>query len=169
MQIRKLVASAIIVASTAACMPQEAALHAAASEAQLPQWDLSDAVIFPASRGLQHAEDGVVLSDGLLLVGDSQHGLVTLDADGTKAPFGNFAGAGFVARPAEGWSNPNGIAFEPDGLHVLIADIVEGKIFRANSHSGAVELIYDHEFGVNTAVADSTGAICGSRSLLPIR
>ena len=64
------------------------------------RWTLGDAIFFPADRSLTHAEDGVVLPDGKLLVGDWGHGLVTLSADGTKRPFGDFATAGFKTKPA---------------------------------------------------------------------
>lgn len=132
--------------------------------AAYPHWTLSDAVTFPHQRTLLHAEDGVMLDDGRLIVGDAQHGLVFVAADGSKAPFGNFADAGFIAGPASGWSNPNGVALEPDGRHLLVADIVEGKIFRANIATGDVELVYDHAYGVNTAVADGHGTIWFTQS-----
>ncbi len=129
-----------------------------------PRWTLEDATFFPADRSLTHAEDGVVLPDGRLLVGDWEHGLVTLTADGTRRPFGDFAAAGFRTRPAPDWGSPNGVAFEPDGRHVLVGDIVTGAIYRADTASGRVTRIYDHPFGVNTAVRDSSGAIWFTQS-----
>lgn len=129
-----------------------------------PRWTLADATFFPADRTLTHAEDGVVLADGRLLVGDWEHGLVTIAADGVRRPFGDFAAAGFRTRPAPDWGSPNGIAFEPDGRHVLVADIVTGAIYRADTASGRVTRIYDHGFGVNTAVRDSSGAIWFTQS-----
>jgi sugar lactone lactonase YvrE len=127
-------------------------------------WTLEDATFFPADRSLIHAEDGVVLPDGRLLVGDQAHGLVTLAADGTRRPFGDFAAAGFRTRPAPNWGSPNGISLEPDQRHILIADITTGGIYRAETQSGAVTRIYDHVFGVNTAVRDSHGAIWFTQS-----
>jgi sugar lactone lactonase YvrE len=129
-----------------------------------PHWTIEDATFFPEDRSLTHAEDGVVLPDGRLLVGDWEHGLVMLAADGTRRPFGDFAAAGFRTRPAPDWGSPNGVAFEPDGRHVLVADIVTGSIYRADTASGEVRRIYDHLYGVNTAVRDSSGAIWFTQS-----
>ncbi|WP_158093651.1 SMP-30/gluconolactonase/LRE family protein [Erythrobacter dokdonensis] len=120
--------------------------------------------LFPADRSLTHAEDGVVLPDGRLLVGDWDHGLVTLDPDGTKRPFGNFAAAGFRTRPDPLWNSPNGISWEPDGRHVLVADITGGHIYRVDTRTQAVARIYDHPFGVNAAVRDPSGAIWFTQS-----
>ncbi|KLI64956.1 SMP-30/gluconolactonase/LRE family protein [Aurantiacibacter marinus] len=163
MSIRKHIIAVVLLAGASACAQADTET-AEAGAGDLPQWTLEDVSLFPADGSLLHAEDGVVLPDGRLLVGDAEHGLVTLAEDGTKTPFGNFAAAGFIVGPAAGWSNPNGVALEPDGIHVLVADIVEGKIFRANTQTGDVELVFDHEFGVNTAVADSSGAIWFTQS-----
>lgn len=120
--------------------------------------------VFPADRSLTHAEDGVALPDGRLLVGDWDHGLVTLDPDGTKRPFGDFAAAGFKKKPHPLWNSPNGISWEPDGRHVLVADITGGHIYRVDTHTEAVERIYDHPFGVNAVVRDPSGAIWFTQS-----
>ncbi|GMN04382.1 SMP-30/gluconolactonase/LRE family protein [Altererythrobacter sp. MTPC7] len=119
---------------------------------------------FPADRSLTHAEDGVVLSDGRLLVGDWDHGLVTLDGDGKKEPFGDFAAAGFRTRPDPLWNSPNGVSWEPDGRHVLVADITGGHIYRVDTKTEAVARIYDHPFGVNAVVRDPSGAIWFTQS-----
>gem|GEM_PF-509501 len=119
---------------------------------------------FPAEGGLTHAEDGVILPDGRLLVGDWNHGLVTIAPDGTIAPFGDFAAAGFRTKPDPLWNSPNGIAWEPDGRHVLVADITGGHIYRVDTQTGAVARIYDHPFGVNAAIRDSSGAIWFTQS-----
>lgn len=120
--------------------------------------------LFPSDRTLTHAEDGVVLPDGRLLVGDWDHGLVTLDPDGTKRPFGDFAAAGFRTKPDPLWNSPNGISWEPDGRHVLVADITGGHIYRVDTTTEAVRRIYDHPFGVNAAVRDPSGAIWFTQS-----
>lgn len=120
--------------------------------------------LFPSDRTLTHAEDGVVLPDGRLLVGDWDHGLVTLDPDGTKRPFGDFAAAGFRTKPDPLWNSPNGISWEPDGRHVLVADITSGHIYRVDTMTEAVRRIYDHPFGVNAAVRDPSGAIWFTQS-----
>lgn len=119
---------------------------------------------FPANGGLTHAEDGVILPDGRLLVGDWTHGLITIAADGTIAPFGDFAAAGFRTKPDSLWNSPNGVSWEPDGRHVLVADITGGHIFRVDTATQAVARIYDHPFGVNAAVRDPSGAIWFTQS-----
>ncbi|MFC2954070.1 SMP-30/gluconolactonase/LRE family protein [Marinicaulis aureus] len=124
----------------------------------------TDATLFPPDRTLTHAEDGVVLSDGSVLVGDWDHGLVVLAPDGTHRAFGDFAAAGFKSKPAPDWNSPNGISLEPDGAHALVADITSGHIYRVNVTSEAVTRIYDHPFGVNNVVRDPSGAIWFTQS-----
>ncbi len=132
--------------------------------AAAPSWRADQFSLFPADRSLTHAEDGVVLQDGTLLVGDFDYGLVTLSPAGEKKPFGNFAAAGFETAPSPFRGGPNGISFESDGRHVLVADIFTGSIYRADTQSQEVTRIYDHEFGVNAAVRDGTGAIWFTQS-----
>ncbi|MEE4208714.1 MAG: nuclear transport factor 2 family protein, partial [Parvularcula sp.] len=134
-------------------------LRASASEKPRSEYSL-----FPASGTLTHAEDGVVLPDGRLLVGDWIHGLVTLDPDGTKRPFGDFASAGFRSKPDPMWNSPNGVSWEPDGRHVLVADITGGHIYRVDTQTEAVVLLYDHPFGVNAVIRDPSGAIWFTQS-----
>lgn len=119
---------------------------------------------FPAAGGLTHAEDGVILPDGRVLVGDWNHGLVTVAPDGTIAPFGDFAAAGFRTKPDPLWNSPNGISWEPDGRHALVADITGGHIYRVDTVTEAVARIYDHPFGVNAAIRDPAGAIWFTQS-----
>ncbi|MGY6551506.1 MAG: SMP-30/gluconolactonase/LRE family protein [Erythrobacter sp.] len=119
---------------------------------------------FPAEGGLTHAEDGVILPDGRLLVGDWNHGLVTIAPGGTIAPFGDFAAAGFRTRPDPMWNSPNGIAWEPDGRHVLVADITGGHIYRADTVTQQVARIYAHPYGVNAVIRDPSGAIWFTQS-----
>jgi sugar lactone lactonase YvrE len=135
-----------------------------AGKAGPAHWTLADTTLFPLERSLTHAEDGVALPDGSLLVGDWDYGLIMLSAAGAKRPFGNFAAAGFERRPAPNWGSPNGISFEPDGRHVLVADITTGAIYRADTETEEVTRIYDHPYGVNTAVRDSSGAIWFTQS-----
>ncbi|OAB63122.1 hypothetical protein AY599_18110 [Leptolyngbya valderiana BDU 20041] len=130
----------------------------------IPSWSLADAQPFPPSRSLTHAEDGVALGDGRLLVGDWDHGLVELSPDGSSRPFGDFAAAGFTARPALTWNSPNGIAFEPDGRHLLVADITEGFLFRVDTETETVVRLLDHPFGINSAIRDPSGAIWFTQS-----
>lgn len=121
-------------------------------------------VVFPANRSLTHAEDGVALADGRLLVGDWKHGLVAISETGEIRPFGDFAAAGFKTKPAPNWGSPNGISFEPDNRHVLVADITTGAIYRVDTRTETTTRIYDHSFGVNAVVRDSTGAIWFTQS-----
>ena len=88
---------------------------------------------FPADRSLTHPEDGVVLADGTVLTGDWDHGLVAISRDGGKRPFGSFAGAGFRTKPDPMWNSPNGVSWEPDMRHVLVADITGGHIYRVDT------------------------------------
>ncbi|GLQ21951.1 SMP-30/gluconolactonase/LRE family protein [Algimonas porphyrae] len=127
-------------------------------------WTMADATVFPTNRSLTHAEDGVLLGDGRLLVGDWDHGLVALSPDGTKRPFGHFAAAGFRAKPDPLWNSPNGVSWDPNGRHVLVADITGGHIYRVDTQTEAVIRLYDHLFGVNAVVRDPSGAIWFTQS-----
>src|SRR6056297_1544952 len=118
----------------------------------------------PADGGLVRPEDGVALDDGTLLIGDQLHGLVALAPDGTKRPFGDFAAAGYVHEPPARSAGPNGVAMEPDGVHVLVADILTGAIYRVNTGNEEVELVHQHEFGANSARRDSSGAVWFTQS-----
>lgn len=120
--------------------------------------------LVPADRSLVRPEDGVMLADGTLLIADQIHGLVALDPDGAKRPFGDFAAAGFVHEPPNRSAGPNGVAMEPDGIHVLVADILTGAIYRINTDTEQVVRIHQHEFGANSARRDSSGAVWFTQS-----
>lgn len=120
--------------------------------------------LLPADRSLVRPEDGVMLDDGTLLVADQVHGLVALDPKGAKRPFGDFAAAGYVHEPPERSAGPNGVAMEPDGIHVLVADILSGAIYRINTETEQVVRIHQHEFGANSARRDSSGAVWFTQS-----
>ena len=120
--------------------------------------------MFPADRSLVRPEDGVMLADGTLLIADQVHGLVALDAAGDRRPFGDFAAAGYVHEPPERSAGPNGVAMEPNGIHVLVADVFTGAIYRVHTVTEHVERIYQHEFGVNSARRDRTGALWFTQS-----
>ena len=136
-------------------------VHAHASESALAYQPVA---LFPADRSLVRPEDGVMLADGTLLIADQVHGLVALDSAGAKQPFGDFASAGYVHEPPERSAGPNGVAMEPDSIHVLVADILTGAIYRINTESEQVVRIYQHEFGANSARRDSSGAVWFSQS-----
>jgi len=89
---------------------------------------------------------------------------VALSPDGAKRPFGDFAAAGYVHEPPDRSAGPNGVALEPDGIHVLVADVLTGAIYRANTETEQVELVHQHEFGANSARSDSIGAIWFTQS-----
>ncbi len=127
-------------------------------------WTFEDAELLPADQSLMRPEDGVALADGTLLVADQRYGLVSLSPDGSFRPFGNFAAVGYVHEPPEIVAGPNGVSLEPGGKHVLVADVFTGAIYRTDIERETTELIYRHAYGVNTAVADSTGAIWFTQS-----
>src|SRR6056297_2502616 len=118
----------------------------------------------PADGGLVRPEDGVALDDGTLLIGDQVYGLVALAPDGTKRPFGDFAAAGYVHEPPANSAGPNCVSMEPDGMHVLVADILTGAIYRVNTRTEQVVRIYQHEYGANSARRDSSGAVWFTQS-----
>jgi len=156
---RRLVLASIVLLGLQGCNAEQAS-----APEELPRWAVGKGSFFPADRTLTHAEDGVVLADGTLVVGDFKYGLVTLAPDGTRKPFGDFAKVGFEYAPSPNRGGPNGISFEPDGRHVLVADIFTGAIYRADTVTQAVTKIYDHPYGVNAAVRDSSGAIWFTQS-----
>jgi sugar lactone lactonase YvrE len=130
----------------------------------LPLWSFEPAQIFPADRSLLRPEDGVVLADGRVVVADQAYGLRIIAADGAAAPFGRFADAGYRLEPPAHPAGPNGVSFEPDRQHVLVADIYSGAIYRVATAGGETTLAYKHRFGVNSAERDSTGAIWFTQS-----
>lgn len=120
--------------------------------------------VFPAAKGLNRAEDGVALADGRIIVADQKFGLSLIAPDQSVRPFGNFAKAGF-RHDAKTWpAAPNGVALEPDGKHILVADIHTGAIYRTNIETETTTLVHQHPYAVNTAVRDSTGAIWFTQS-----
>jgi sugar lactone lactonase YvrE len=153
---------AVLVAACAGEAPDDEPV--ADDVAALPQWTFDSSMIFPADRSLTRPEDGVALPDGRLIVVDQVHGLRLVDLDGTSVPFGDMPAAGYVHDPPEHSGGANGISLEPDGAHVLIADIFHGGIYRVNVLTGATERVYQHDYGVNTAVRDSRGAIWFTQS-----
>ncbi len=149
----------VLIVAVGACAP--------ASErtgGPLPSWSFDDGTIFPAERGLVRPEDGVALPDGRLIVADQVHGLREIAADGSSRPFGKMAEAGYVHEPPARAGGPNGVSLEPDGAHLLVADVFTGAIYRVNIASEATELVYRHPFGVNAARRDRTGALWFTQS-----
>ena len=116
-------------------------------------------MVFPADGSLNRPEDGVILPDGRLIVGDQVHGLRQIEPDGRSAPFGNMVAAGYAHKPPARPGGANGVSLEPGGTHVIVADVFGAAIYRVDAATGAAERIYQHEYGVNAAVRDSKGTI----------
>ena len=53
---------------------------------------------------------------------------------------------------------------DTDRVHILVTDIYAGMIYRVNSETEVVTVIYDHPFGINAAERDRTGAIWFTQS-----
>ncbi len=127
-------------------------------------WSLSDGEEFPKDRSLSRVEDGVMLSDGTLIVADQRHGLAKVDVSGDVSPFGNFQLLGYEHNPPEFESGPNGVHLTPGNQYVLTADVLSGQIYKSSIESNTTEIVYSHKYGVNTARQDSTGAIWFTQS-----
>jgi sugar lactone lactonase YvrE len=143
---------------------QDQAAQESTTAAELPTWTYDPAMVFPADGSLTRPEDGVALADGRLIVGDQVHGLRVVEADGSHAPFGEMVGAGYTHDPPEHSGGANGVSLEPGGTHVLVADVFHGGIYRVDVTTGEAEKVYQHRYGVNTAVRDSRGAIWFTQS-----
>jgi sugar lactone lactonase YvrE len=154
----------VVLGAASACNPTPAPEPEPAPAASAPKtWAFADGTLYPVARGLSRAEDGLVLSDGRIVVVDQRHGLAVINTDETVRAFGKFAEAGYVHAPPAS-AGPNGVAMEPDGANLLVADVFTGAIYRVNVATEATQKIYTHPFGVNTAVSDSSGAIWFTQS-----
>jgi len=154
--------AALLLAGCAADRPEGAA--ASTPAAALPSWSYDSTQVFPADRSLTRAEDGIALPDGRLIVADQIHGLRLVEADGSSKPFGNLQALGYAHRPPAHPGGANGVSLEPGGTHLLLADAFGAAIYRVEIATGAGEKLYQHRYGVNTAVRDSTGAIWFTQS-----
>ncbi len=132
--------------------------------AAVPNWVYDSTLMFPADRSLARPEDGVALPDGRLIVADQVYGLRLVQTDGASAPFGQLAAAGYAHRPPDRNGGANGVSLEPGGTHLLLADVFGGGIYRVDVSSGETERVYQHRYGVNTAVRDSRGAVWFTQS-----
>jgi len=132
--------------------------------AALPTWAYDSTLVFPSDRSLTRPEDGIALPGGRLIVADQVHGLRLVAIDGTSTPFGNLMAAGYSHRPPGHPGGANGISLEPNGTHLLVADVFGGAIYRVDVSSGATDKVYQHLYGINTAVRDSSGAIWFTQS-----
>ena len=154
----------------AVCLTLVAACGAGGGEertsavAALPTWTYDSTQVFPADRSLFRPEDGIALSDGRLIVTDQVSGLRLVELDGSSKPFGDLAAAGYTHHPPDHPGGANGISLEPGGTHLLLADEFGAVIYRVDISSGATEKVYQHRYGINTAVRDSSGAIWFTQS-----
>lgn len=125
---------------------------------------LDSTIVFPADRSLVRPEDGVALGDGRLLVADQVNGLRLVEPDGSSKPFGEMVAKGYQNQPPDHDGAANGVSLEPDGAHVLVTDVMRGGIYRVEVSSGATEKLYQHRYGINTAVRDSKGNVWFTQS-----
>jgi len=144
--------------------PDKGAADSSALAAAPPSWSWDTSLVFPHDQSLKRPEDGVALPDGRLLVADQEHGLRLVELDGRSKPFGEMEKAGYSHRPPAHTGGANGVSLEPDGAHVLVADAFGAAIYRVDVASGAAEKVYQHRYGINTAVRDSRGAIWFTQS-----
>ena len=155
----------VFVASTlnSGCSQREEAIHLPAKFSS-ETWKLSDGVEYPAGRLLSRAEDGIMLSSGSLLVADQRYGLVKIDAKGRVDAFGGFDDVNYRHEPPLVEGGPNGVNYTFDRNGVLTADVYSGHIYHTSIAQARTEIVYSHEYGVNTAKEDSTGAIWFTQS-----
>ena len=147
----------------AGCAP-DAGDSGRAEIAALPQWTWDSTMVFPADRSLLRPEDGIALPDGRLIVSDQAYGLRLVEVDGSSKPFGDLVAKGYAHHPPDHNGGANGVSLEPGGTHLLLADVFGGAIYRVDVASGASEKLYQHRYGINTAVRDSRGAIWFTQS-----
>ena len=155
-------AATLCLAACAADRGESAA--AATPAAALPSWSYDSTQVFPADRSLARAEDGIALPDGRLIVADQVHGLRLVETDGSSKPFGNLEALGYTHRPPAHPGGANGVSLEPGGTHLLLADAFGAAIYRVEIATGSAEKVYQHRYGINSAVRDPTGAIWFTQS-----
>ena len=155
---------AVAVALAACTADQGADAPADEVATALPTWTYDSRMVFPADGSLERPEDGIALPDGRLIVSDQVHGLRLVETDGTSKPFGDLVAAGYTHRPPSHPGGANGVSLEPGGTHLLLADVFGAAIYRVDVSTGATEKIYQHRYGINSAVRDSRGAIWFTQS-----
>ena len=132
--------------------------------AVFPSLTFNESQIFPKDGSLKHPEDGRALADGRIVVGDEESGLRIIEKDGKSRAFGKFKQIGWIHRPPENTAGPNGVFMEKDGRHLLLADVYGGKIYRVDTDTEDVKMIYQHPFGINSVIRDSKGTIWFTQS-----
>ncbi|NNE98775.1 MAG: hypothetical protein HKN25_07115 [Pyrinomonadaceae bacterium] len=132
--------------------------------ASFPSLRFNASNVFPKNQSLNRPEDGKALRDGRIVVADEQAGLRVIDKNGRSRAFGKFKEAGFSNNPPNFPAAPNGVFLEKDKRHLLVADVYSGHIYRVDSATEMVEVVYKHKFGVNSLVRDSRGNIWFTQS-----
>ena len=127
-------------------------------------WNFSDGAEYPEGNQLSRAEDGVILSNGTLIVADQRYGLARIDLAGNVTPFGDFETLNYEHNPPKVESGPNGVHLTPDKQYVITADVFNGKIYKTSIENNSTEIIYAHKYGANTAREDSTGSLWFTQS-----
>ena len=127
-------------------------------------WKIADGVEYPTGRPLARSEDGVMLPDGSLIVADQRYGLVEINTAGQVRAFGQFENASYSHNPPVTEGGPNGVHFTYDRSGVLTADVFSGAIYKTSIAEEKTVVVYSHDYGVNTAKEDSTGAIWFTQS-----
>ena len=127
-------------------------------------WNFFDGVKFPEGTQLSRAEDGVIISNGTLIVADQRYGLAKIDLAGNVTPFGDFEALDYEHNPPKVESGPNGVHLTPDNQYVITADVFNGKIYKTSIENNSTEIIYAHKYGANTAREDSTGSLWFTQS-----
>ena len=84
-------------------------------------WKFSDGVEYPEGTKLSRAEDGVILSNGTLIVADQRYGLSKIDLSGNVTPFGGFESLDYEHNPPKVESGPNGVHLTPDKQYVAVS------------------------------------------------
>lgn len=130
---------------------------------EFPNKKFNELQVYPLDTSLGRPEDGKSLPDGRIVVGDEDFGLRIIDKDGHRA-FGRFKEAGWVHDPPSMTAGPNGLFLEVDGRHLLLADVYNGRIYRVDTRTEEVKLIYSHPFGINSVIRDRNGTIWFTQS-----
>lgn len=129
-----------------------------------PALTYTEASVFPVDKSLNRPEDGKMLADGRIVVGDENVGLRVVEKDGKHRPFGKFKDAGFENSPPSKPAAPNGIFLDKDGKHLLVADVYTGIIYEVDVKSEETKIIYRHKYGTNSVFRDNAGNIWFTQS-----
>lgn len=150
-----------VVLGIAACVDGR---ESAPTPVALRTWSFDTSQVFPRDGSLNRPEDGVALPDGRLIVADQASGLRMVAPDGSSRPFGTMVEAGYTHKPPGRRGGANGVSLEPDGKHLLVADVFGAAIYRMEVATGEAVRLYQHRYGINTAIRDSRGRVWFTQS-----